>query len=392
MLADSHPTHALLGASSSNRWSNCPGSARFEELFPNEETSYAAEGTLAHHICELTARHHICGNLSDADYDAALHEAESDPLYDPEMLECAEGYCAEIIAQMSRLKSQYGADPVVELERRVEFDTYVPEGYGTADCVIIGGPEIVVIDYKHGKGVEVSATDNSQLRLYAIGAMALYPLVPFRTVTYCIYQPRVSSLLKQESMGAYELLEWGEALRQKATDAYLGIGEFRPGEWCKWCKGAGDCRERAEKFCELEPLTHECHPNALSDDEIADLLPRLAGLEEWAKAVRAYATKLILAGGTVRGYKVVAGRANRAFADGGGDKAIAALTAAGWNEALFYDRRPKTLAQIEKVVGKKDFAELCGEYVTRPEGKPTLVREDNDKDSLTNNASEFVGL
>ena len=381
--------HAVLSASSSERWLNCTAAPRFEEQFPDEETSeYAKAGTLAHSICELYCRRQF-KHLDDADFKAALAEAKQDPLYDEEMLGTAEFYRDYIL----ETTLTYADPPFKAFEVRVDLSEYIPEGFGTCDCVIIGGDTIHIVDYKHGKGVAVSSVGNSQMRLYALGALKMFlPIFgdAIKTVKMAICQPRITENITEDTLTVEELKSWGEEIRKVAEVAYTGIGaEFVPGEWCRFCKGKAVCRKRANINTAFEDFKDVAN-SALTDEEVADLLKRAADLSAWYADLQAYAEQAILAGRVLPGWKVVAGRSARVFTDT--DAAFAAIRAAGYDDAMLYDRKPKTLAALEKLCGKKAFREICGDLVTQPIGKPTLVTEADPRDNYNSAVADFSAV
>ncbi|MEE0065665.1 MAG: DUF2800 domain-containing protein, partial [Evtepia gabavorous] len=304
----------------------------------------------------------------------------------------------------------YDSAPTVAVEVKVEFSDYVPEGFGTCDCCIIGGDLLSIVDYKHGKGVPVSAVGNPQMRLYALGALKRYAPVfgdTIKRVRMTIDQPRLDSYTTDE-ITVEELRAWGESIKPIAQKAFSGLGEFVPGDHCRFCRGKAQCRARANVNTALEDFK-DCVPlgwspamqadfdttgfrpsNALTDAEIGDLLERGKLLVQWYKDLEAYATEALLAGKEIPGWKLVAGRSNRAFTDQ--DAAIQAVIAAGYDEALVYDRKPKTLSELEKLMGKAEFAEKIGGYVIKPPGKPTLAPASDKREAYAPAAADFAGV
>ena len=301
-------------------------------------------------------------------------------------------------------------------EVKVDFGEYAPEGFGTCDCVMIGGDTLSITDYKHGKGVPVSAVGNPQMRLYALGALKRYAPVfgdTIKQVRMTIDQPRLDSYTS-DLITVEELRAWGESIKPIAQKAFSGLGEFVPGEHCRFCRGKAQCRARANvntaledfKDCvpagsvkpgEFVPQIHsyltpggvEVHP-LLSDAEIGDLLIRGQQLVQWYKDLEEYATKALLDGKPIEGWKLVAGRSNRTFTDQ--DAAIKAVIAAGYDEVLVYDRKPKTLSELEKLMGKAEFAEKIGSYVVKPLGKPTLALATDKREVYNPAAADFAGV
>ena len=401
--------HALLSASSASRWLVCTAAPRFEEGLPESTSTYAEEGRLAHAIAELKAIKKFTV-MTSRTYTTRLNKLKKEALYDPEMDKTTDLYL-EHLTEQSML---YDSSPTVAAEVKVDFGEYVPEGFGTCDCVMIGGDTLSITDYKHGKGVPVSAVGNPQMRLYALGALKRYAPVfgdTIKRVRMTIDQPRLDSYTS-DIITVEELKAWGESIKPIAQKAFSGLGEFVPGEHCRFCRGKAQCRARAnvntalEDFKDCVPAGEwnakaEAHvsaggvvngtpPQLLSDAEIGDLLIRGQQLVQWYKDLEEYATKALLDGKPIEGWKLVAGRSNRTFTDQ--DAAIKAVIAAGYDEALVYDRKPKTLSELEKLMGKAEFAEKIGSFVVKPLGKPTLALATDNREAYNPAASDFAGV
>ena len=403
--------HALLSASSASRWLACTAAPRFEEGLPDSTSVYAAEGTLAHAFAELKVLKKFTV-MTPRTYTTRLNKLKKDELYNPEMDKTTDLYLEHLIEQAML----YDSAPTVAAEVKVDFGDYVPEGFGTCDCVMIGGDTLSITDYKHGKGVPVSAVGNPQMRLHALGALKRYAPVfgdSIKKVRMSIDQPRLDSYTS-DLITVEELIAWGESIKPIAQKAFSGLGDFIPGEHCRFCRGKAQCRARANvntaledfKDCvpagtvkpgDLVPQVHsyitpngnEVHP-LLSDAEIGDLLIRGKELVQWYKDLEEYATKALLDGKPIEGWKLVAGRSNRTFTDQ--DAAFEAVIAAGYDEALLYDRKPKTLSELEKLMGKAEFAEKIGSFVTKPLGKPTLALSTDKREAYNPAASDFAGV
>lgn len=401
--------HALLSASSASRWLKCTAAPRFEEGLPENTSEYAEEGRLAHAIGELKVLKK-CTPMSTRTYNTRLNKLKKNPLYDPEMDKTTDLYLEHITEQVM----DYDSAPTVAVEVRVDFSDYVPEGFGTCDCCIIGGDLLSITDYKHGKGVPVSAVGNPQMKLYALGALRRYAAVfgdTIKRVRMTIDQPRLDSYTTDE-ITVEELRAWGESIKPIAQRAFSGLGEFVPGDHCRFCRGKAQCRARANVNTALEDFKDcvpagaweekaEAHvaaggvvngtpPPLLTDAEIGDLLERGAHLVQWYKDLEEYATEALKNGKEILGWKLVAGRSNRTFTDQ--DAAIQAVIAAGYDEALVYDRKPKTLSELEKLMGKKEFAEKIGSFVTKPLGKPTLAPASDKREAYAPAAADFAGV
>lgn len=393
--------HALLSASSASRWLVCTAAPRFEEGLPESTSSYAEEGRLAHAIAELKVLKKFT-IMTNRTFNSRLNKLKKEPLYDAEMDKTTDLYLEHLLEQAMT----YNSSPTVAAEVKVDFADYVPEGFGTCDCVMIGGDTLCITDYKHGKGVPVSAEGNPQMRLYALGALKRYAPIfgdTIKKVRMSIDQPRLDSYTT-DTITVEELRAWGESIKPVAQKAFSGLGEFVPGDHCRFCRGKAKCRARANVNTALEDfagcipagsLTPEEKqsmdaPALLTDEEIGDLLIRGKLLVKWYADLEEYATTALLNGQTIPGWKLVAGWSNRTFTDQ--DAAIQAVIAAGYDEALVYDRKPKTLSQLEELMGKKDFAEKIGGYVVKPLGKPTLA-DASDKRAIYNPAAaDFAGV
>ena len=401
--------HALLSASSASRWLKCTAAPRFEEHLPERTSEYAEEGRLAHSICELKTLKKFTV-MTSRTYTTRLNKLKKDPLYSEEMDKTSDLYIEHLIEQAML----YDSTPTVAAEVQVDFGEYVPEGFGTCDNVMIGGDTLSITDYKHGKGVPVSAVGNPQMRLYALGALHRYAPVfgdTIKRVRMTIDQPRLDSYTTDE-ITVEELRAWGESIKPIAQKAFSGLGEFVPGDHCRFCRGKAQCRaranintaledfkdcvpagawnEKAEAFVSAGGVVNGAPPPLLTDAEIGDLLERGAQLVQWYKDLEAYATEALLAGKEIPGWKLVAGRSNRTFTDQ--DAAIQAVIAAGYDEALVYDRKPKTLSELEKLMGKAEFAEKIGGFVTKPLGKPTLAPASDKREAYAPAASDFAGV
>ena len=172
--------HALLGASSSARWLICTPSARLEAQFPDEQSPYAAEGTIAHDLAESILRHKL---------ESAKAPTEGD--HSNEMVEAVGKYVDICEEKVNEAKAR-SVDAEILIEARLDFSRWVPEGFGTGDMVIVSDGVLEVIDLKFGKGVPVSAVGNTQMRLYALGAYDWFELLyDVHTVRMTIVQPRL---------------------------------------------------------------------------------------------------------------------------------------------------------------------------------------------------------
>lgn len=368
--------HALLSASASHRWLHCTPSARLEEQFPESTSEYAEEGRLAHEIAELKLRKTFTEPMGPAKFRAALKKLQEKPLYQEEML----GHTDAYLDYVSGVVHAYGFPPYVTVEKRLDYSAYAPEGFGTGDCIVIGGQVLHVVDLKYGKGVPVSAEENPQMKLYALGALRAYSLLyDIQTVKLAIVQPRLDSISEFE-IPAADLLTWGESIKPVAQSAWEGKGEYTPGEWCQFCRAKALCRARADFNTSLEEY-HGMKPPLISNEEVGQILIRALDLAKWASNLEDYALSECLAGREIPGWKAVEGRSVRQFDDT--DKAFDVLKKAGYDEAVLYERKPLTLANVEKLIGKKLFTELLERHVIRPPGKPALAQESDNRKAIT---------
>ncbi len=388
--------HALLSASAASRWLVCTAAPRYEEQFPESTSEYAEEGRLAHSFCELKLLKKFTVSLTQKAFTTRINKLKKDAMFNPEMEKTSDLY----IEHLTERAMQFDSTPYVTAEVRVDYSEYAPEGFGTCDCVMIGGDTIIITDYKHGKGVTVSAEDNPQMKLYALGALKKYRAIygdTIKKVVLVIEQLRLSEEPSMWETTVDELIAWGESIKGIAEKAFMGLGEFVPGEHCRFCRGKAQCKVRASVNTALEEFK-DCVPeakaqpgdNILTDAEIGDLLIRGAELVSWYKDLEEYALNATLSGKEIPGWKAVAGRANRAFTDQ--DAAIKAIIAAGYDEALLFERKPLTLSALESLIGKKDFAEKFGQFITKPLGKPTLVPMSDKREPYNAAAADFAGV
>ena len=371
--------HALLSASGAHRWLHCTGSPLLEKDFPDSTSVYAQEGTLAHELCELKLMAYT-GEITKRKLTSMKNRLMKSELWQPEMDSTSEAY----LDYIKDITMSYTVKPVILTEKKVDFSRYVPEGFGTADCLVLAGDTLHVVDYKHGKGVVVDADHNPQMMLYALGAMSeLSLLYRFKFVHMTIVQPRVNNI-SEFTMPADELTEWGETVvKPKAEAAMSGKGEFEAGDWCRFCRAKRQCKTRYEANDSLYPELSERHdPRLITLAELGEYLKRGKDMAAWLEDMKEYALSESLAGADVPGWKAVEGRGSRAFTDT--DEAVDTLIKNGIDESVLYERRVLTLAQMEKTVGKKAFGEIVGNLVVKNPGKPTLVEESDKRPRITN--------
>lgn len=367
--------HALLSASSSHRWLNCPPSARLCESYEDKGSEYAAEGTSAHMLCEYKLKVALGIRAKDPTADLSFYNAA--------MEDCANGYAAYIL-ELVEMAKQSCADPVVLIEQRLDFSKYVEGGFGTGDCLVIADGTLHIVDYKHGQGVLVEAEDNPQMKLYALGALEIFDgIYDIDTVSMTIYQPRRDNV-STYTVFKESLYQWAEEiLKPTAELAYAGDGEFNCGEWCLFCKVKHECRARAERNLELARYDFKLPP-LLENDEVEDILGKIDSLISWANDIKNYALQTALGGKQWNGWKLVEGRSNRRYTD---EAAVAdAVSAAGFDP---YERKVLGITAMTSLLGQKRFEEVLGGYIEKPQGKPTLVPESDKRPAIHTAQQDF---
>ena len=353
--------HALLSASSAHRWLECPPSAVANEAYPDQETSFANEGTLAHEVAELVARSSL--NRGDNIFSSPWRDDVT-----KEMIECAKEYTDYIEEQK---KSN---DAIVLLEQRVDFSPWVPDGFGTCDCIIIQDDTLTIIDYKYGQGVMVSAADNPQMKLYALGAMNDYGIaMDVKKVELHIFQPRMNNV-STDSLTVEELMDWAEkTVKPTAEKAIKGKGKYTPGEHCRFCQHGGKCRALT-KLCTEYLDTHGLRVALpiLAPHEVADVLRMEPMVTLWLKKVKEQALTTLMNGEELPGYKLVEGKLGiRKWADE--QKVSETLRIAGYSLMEITETRLLSPSQMDKAIGKKKVSELLEEMIERAPGAPTIA-------------------
>lgn len=348
--------HAFLSASASHRWLVCTPSAQLESQFPDKGSPYAEEGTKAHALAEETLRRFLSGG------DSAVQCA------DREMQEAVQFYVDTCIEKITAAR-HVSPDAKILVEERLDFSEFVPNGFGTGDMVIVSDGGLEVVDLKYGKGVRVDAEKNSQMMLYALGALAAYGyLYSMSTIRMTIVQPRIGNVSTYDATEK-DLLEWGSRVRELAKKAMAGEGEFKPGEHCRFCKARNTCRAYAEAM--KAHIKKDLAPGLeLEAFEISDILKHSKDIKNWLDSIEAYAMGKALAGEKWPGLKLVAGRSTRKIVDE--SSAAAALLASGYSD-IYKPQTLRTITELEKLCGKKNFGEILGANIQKTKGKPTLV-------------------
>ncbi|WP_102493627.1 DUF2800 domain-containing protein [Selenomonas felix] len=368
--------HALLSPSAAHRWIRCPPSACLEREFPSSWSEAAAEGTAAHALCEHKLRKFL----------KLRSKRPHSDFEDDEMDRCSDAYVSFVQEQMGDIPS-----PMVLVEQRLDLTRYVPEAFGTADCIIVGGDMLHVIDFKYGMGMLVEAEHNPQMMLYALGALELLDgIYDIQTISMSIFQPRRENVCTW-SLPKEELLRWArDDLVEKARLAYMGEGEYRAGEWCTFCRAAVRCRARAEEKLRLAKEEFK-YPPLITDEEIEDVLGEIPELIKWANAILAYATDAAVNHGKVwMGFKIVEGRSVRRYKDE--DVVAREAESAGYTD--IFDKKLISLTQMERLMGKKAFTDILDGLIEKPPGKPTLVPISDKRPAIhTGSAqSEFTAI
>ncbi|MBL5980929.1 DUF2800 domain-containing protein [Proteiniclasticum sp. C24MP] len=360
--------HAILSASSSHRWLHCLPSARLELEFENTNGEAAKEGTAAHALSEhkLKKALRIRSKRPTSEYDS------------DEMEECTDAY-VDFIMEQVELARKSCTDPIVLIEQRLDFSCYVPDGFGTGDCVIISDDRLHIVDFKYGMGVLVDAEDNPQMKLYALGALEIYDsLYDIKEISMTIFQPRRENV-STWTVPVEELKAWAEEeLKPKAAKAYQGEGEYMPGSWCTFCRASSRCRARADENLKLAQMEFKMPP-LLTDSEIEEVLSILPDLTKWANEITAYATDAAVNHGKEwQGFKVVEGRSVRKYKD---ENAVAEKAViSGYKD--IYRKSLIPMTEMQKLMGKTKFEEILGNLIYKPPGKPTLVPNSDKRPAM----------
>lgn len=383
--------HARLSPSGAKRWLHCTMAPTMEDGIKDTGSVYAAEGTAAHSLAELKLQYET-GKITKRTFTVRHNKFKANnEFYNPSMDDYVDEYVGIVMERFNALPNAS-----IDLEVRVDYSDWVPDGTGTSDVVIAADGVIEVIDLKYGTGVPVSAEWNEQAMLYGLGAFHEYDMIyEFQEVRMTIVQPRLGSVSTFE-MTIEELLTWAnEFVKPQAQKAAKGEGEFDPSpDTCQWCKAKAFCKARAEKNLEIAAYEF-ADPNALTPIEMADILAKAKEITSWIKDVEDYAlTNARDHDLVIPGWKLVEGRSNRVISDP--DSVILMLEAEGFEDTdIMKPPVLQTITALEKVVGKKKFADLVGEFIVKPEGKPVLVPETDKRPELNSLASvskEFEGI
>lgn len=370
-------SHALLSPSSAHRWLVCTPSARLESRVADKTSSYAEEGSTAHALAELKLKQLYKG-MRKSEFNREYKHIKGSEHYSESMEEYTDIYVAYIVDIYSSYEKE-GKKPCVFVEQLGEIHEYVPEGFGTSDCVIIADDELTIVDLKYGRGVLVTAEGNPQTRLYALAMYNLFGRIyDLKTVHMHIVQPRVADGISSATMSVKDLLHWAETeVKPKAQLAYKGEGErVATDEACKFCKIKHECATRARRFAdvidEVKYLKSELEgKDTITPSDKALILKESEGLAEYLAEIKESALTDLLNGEDVEGYKAVEGRSLRTYKDK--DEVIYELKTEGFSDDVIFDKSLKSITKLEKEIGKKKLASILGDLIIKPQGKPTIV-------------------
>lgn len=377
--------HALLSPSAAYRWLNCTAAPRLEADVPDTGSSFAEEGTLAHAYCAMKLKQFLGLNVEDEEKEIA---ELNDKYHTGEMDEYTDTYATVVLEKYNAARTKT-PDAQLLVETRLDFGQYIPDAFGTADAIIIADGCMEIIDFKYGKGVRVSAEHNPQMMIYALGAYDRFSFdYRIERVRMTIVQPRIDNLSEFE-ITVQELTKWADnTLKPAAEKAYKGDGPQKPGEWCQFCKVKNQCRALVDKCKGVVAAD----PKLITAEELAkDVLPMVPLVKTWISGVEEYALAQALSGVQLPGWKIVEGRSVRKIVNQ--EAAAAALNGAGYAPAEIYKPTElRTITDLEKMVGKKRFAELMGDYIDKPAGKPTLAPESDKRQAINTAADDFKGI
>ena len=369
--------HAILSASGSKRWLSCTPSARLEATLPEQKKAagsfdHSAEGTLAHSLAEIKLRLQL-NQIGHEEYDREIQIIQTSPYYNQELDEYVDNYVVYVRSQISEHDRAL-------FEQRVDFSEWVPDGFGTADVVLLSKHAIRVIDLKFGKGIPVSAQDNTQLRLYALGAYSKfkeeYPDI--KEVEYTIVQPRLDSI-STDGTSIAKLVDWANYfVKPKAKKAWTGTGEFVPGDWCQFCRAKATCKARSDFVNEIASLDFRPAP-LLDEEEFRLVLSKASQLKSYVNDIEEYATQRAVQENIIpTGFKLVVPKGHRKISDFALAEAV--LVEHGFNKEDLYERKPKSVPQIEKLGKKGQITGILGDMIVRPDSTPKLVPDNSAED------------
>lgn len=375
--------HALLGPSSAKRWMTCTPSARMEAMLPNESSEAADEGTLAHELAEGKLRRKFTPDLYSSRKLTGLRQrCQKNPLWNDEMEKTTDDYVEKIYSDALG----FSVMPLVIIEEKLELGDWIPEGFGTCDCALIGDNRICVYDYKHGKGVRVDAEHNYQEYIYALGMLKKYGwMANIEKVQLGIIQPRIPDGITTYECDLQEVLDFGELVKTTAQTAYRGDGDPVLGEHCQFCNAKSICRAQAMQ-CEEIMSKVGAMPPYLTLEEVGRYLYIGKAVSDWYASLSKYALEAVQGGATVPGWKLVSGSSVRKFDDV--EKAFDILAENDVKRSSLYETKPLSVAKVEGLVGKKVVEELIGDHIVVVQGAPTLAPESSKKKAINVTSAE----
>lgn len=371
--------HAILSASGASRWMNCTPSARIEERIKESRSIHADEGTLAHEFANIELEKHF-ERITQKEYNREIKKLRKHTLYYDGMEDEVAKYTEYVIEAFNVANQSSSGGATIQIEEKLDFSHIVEQGFGTGDSVIIADGVMEISDLKFGKGVKVFAEKNSQLMLYGLGALRIFDLAyDIQTVRLTIFQPRLDNVDSWD-ISVEDLHKWAEEeVKPKSELAYEGEGELKVGDWCKFCKAKAMCRAMAEHNLEL--AKHEFRdPHRLSEEEFLEIYSRIDMLVDWANSIGEFMLSEAISGKNWPGFKVVEGRANRKWSNE--DQVIETLMNLGYSGPEYLKTSLKGIPEIEKLVGKTDFAPNLSSLVIKPQGAPTLVPESDKRPAM----------
>ena len=360
--------HSTLSPSSAFRWIKCTPSAKLNAALPDSTSEYALQGTAAHTLCEYKLQKLLGKDAKDP--------TENLTYFDAEMSDCTDSYQQYVSEQIEKAK-QFCKDPIVLVEQKLDFSKWVPQGFGTGDCVIVADNVLTVIDFKYGVGVLVEAEQNPQMMCYALGALALFDSIyDIENVVMTIFQPRRDNISTYE-LSKKELLQWADEILSPAAQlAAKGEGEFKAGKHCRFCKVKATCRKRAEYNLELARYDFEMPAN-LEDTEIEVILSKADELAAWCSDIKEYAFQQALNGKQWNGWKLVEGRSVRKYINE--DAVAETVKNAGYDP---YEHKVLGITAMTRMLGKAKFENLLSSFIEKPTGKPALVPKSDKRPSI----------
>ena len=391
--------HAILGPSSASKWLTCTPSARLETQFPSTSGDAADEGTLAHSVGELIIAHRTKA-ITNKKFREQLAILETDKHYNKALYEYADGYAVYVLEQLAAARA-ISPDAQLFVEQSLDMGNFIPEGFGTGDAAVIAPGYLDVTDLKYGKGVSVSAENNPQLKIYALGWLAEYDyLYDIHTIRMTIYQPRMNNISTFEMRYA-DLMAWAElTLKPLAMLAFEGLGDFVAGKHCQFCRVKTTCRANAEAQMAIaqrdfagitEDLPARLAPQLLSDEEIAKILEHVDRFKNWVKSVKEYALEQAKAGKKYPGYKLVSGKSSRVFTDKEAVQKI--LIKEGFDRTkMFKPQEMIGITEMEELTGKKLFDEKLAPFTVKKAGAPTLVDAADKRPEINDASADFADV